>query len=138
MGQATILLVDDEENITRALSRILSSEPWQILCANSALQGLEILASTKVNVVISDEQMPHMDGPTFLAEVHRLYPGTMRMILTGQNNPEASLQALKEGRSLQYRAEVFRFFNKPCPADELIGGIRDALAEQQQTSAQSK
>jgi len=125
------LLVDDEENITRALKRILAPEPWRVLSANSGAQGLQILATTPVDVVISDEQMPHMDGPTFLAEVHRLYPRIMRMILTGQNSPEASLQAIKEGRSLQYRAEVFRFFNKPCPAEDLISGIHDALDQQQ-------
>ncbi len=134
MNTHTILLVDDEENVTRALSRILICEPFEVLCASSGKQGLEILATTDVNVAISDEQMPHMDGPTFLSEVHRLYPHIIRMILTGQNSPEASLQALREGRSLHYRAEVFRFFSKPCRAEDLISGIHDAL-ERQRTGA---
>ncbi len=131
MNQHTILLVDDEENVTQALTRVLACEPYQVLCANSAVEGLDILATTHVDVVISDEKMPHMDGPTFLAEVHRLYPNITRMILTGQNSPEASLQALSEGRSLHYRAEMFRFFTKPCQAQELISGIREALIQQQ-------
>ena len=133
MNYNTILLVDDEENITQALSRVLACEPLRVLCANSGKQGLEILAANDVDVVISDERMPHMDGQTFLAEVHRLYPRTIRMILTGQNNPEASLQALSEGRSLHYRAEVFRFLTKPCRSEDLISSIHEALDEQQLT-----
>ena len=127
MTQQTVLLVDDEENVTRALARLLAFEPYRILCANSAREALEMLAENEVQVVISDERMPQMDGPTFLAEVHLRYPHITRMILTGQNSPEAALQALNEGRSLHYRAEVFRFFNKPCQAEDLIGGIREAL-----------
>ena len=134
MNHNTILVVDDEENVTQALSRMLASEPYQVLCANSGKQGLEILATTQVDVIISDEKMPHMDGPTFLAEVHRLYPNIIRMILTGQNTPEASLQALSEGRSLHYRAEVFRFFAKPCSTQDLISGIRDALKQIEHSS----
>ena len=70
---AKVLLVDDEENILRALQRVLRREPWELTTASSGEDALEILAEQKFDLVISDARMPGMDGPTLLAEIRRKY-----------------------------------------------------------------
>jgi DNA-binding NtrC family response regulator len=118
---ATILLVDDEPNITDALKRALRREPFEFLTATSAAGGLQLLALQHVDVVVSDEQMPGMSGSEFLAIVREKFPHTIRMILSGQASLEAAVRAINEG-------EVYRFFLKPCNPTDLIFTIQQALA----------
>jgi DNA-binding NtrC family response regulator len=118
---ATILLVDDEPNVTDALKRALRREPYKILTATSGAAAQEILAGQHVDVVISDEQMPGMSGSVFLSAVRKQYPHTIRMILSGQASLEAAVRAINEG-------EVYRFFLKPCNPVDLSFTVQQALA----------
>jgi two-component system, probable response regulator PhcQ len=118
--KATVLLVDDEPNVTEALKRALRREPYEILTAASGSAGQTILESQHVDVVISDEQMPGMSGSEFLSLVRKKYPRTIRMILSGQASLEAAVRAINEG-------EVYRFFLKPCNPTDLIFTIQQAL-----------
>ena len=117
---ATILLVDDEINVTEALKRSFRREPYTFVTATSGEAALQVLASRHVDVVVSDEQMPGMSGSEFLATVRALYPHTIRMILSGQASLEAAVRAINEG-------EVYRFFLKPCNPTDLIFTVQQAL-----------
>jgi len=117
---AVILLVDDEPYVTDGLKRALRRETYTILSATSAVEAQRLLENHPVDVVISDEQMPGMPGSEFLAFVRREYPGTIRMILSGQASLEAAVRAINEG-------EVHRFFLKPCDPAVLMLTIRQAL-----------
>jgi DNA-binding NtrC family response regulator len=118
---ATILLVDDEPNVTEALKRALRREPYEVLTATSGAAAQELLERHHVDVVVSDEQMPGMSGSVFLADVRKKFPHTIRMILTGQASLEAAVRAINEG-------EVYRFFLKPCNPTDLISTMQQALA----------
>jgi len=118
---ATILLVDDEPNVTDALKRALRREPYEILTAVSGAAALELLERNHVDVVISDEQMPGMSGSVFLSTVRKQFPHTIRMILSGQASLEAAVRAINEG-------EVYRFFLKPCNPTDLAFTVQQALA----------
>jgi len=118
---ATILLVDDEPNVTDALKRALRRESYEILTAISGAAAQEILERHPVDVVISDEQMPGMSGSVFLSAVRKQFPQTIRMILSGQASLEAAVRAINEG-------EVYRFFLKPCNPTDLAITIQQALA----------
>lgn len=118
---ATILLVDDEPQVTDALKRALRREPYEILTATSGAAGQELLERCRVDVVISDEQMPGMSGSEFLSAVRKKFPHTIRMILSGQASLEAAVRAINEG-------EVYRFFLKPCNPTDLIITVQQALA----------
>lgn len=61
--ERTLLLVDDEENIIAALSRVLRREAYTILRAENGAEGLDILARYPVGVIISDHRMPGMTAP---------------------------------------------------------------------------
>lgn len=120
-SNATILLVDDEANVTDALKRAFRQEPYEFLTATSGAAALELLGRHPVQVVISDEQMPGMSGSEFLSTVRKRYPHTIRMILSGQASLEAAVRAINEG-------EVYRFFLKPCNPTDLMFTVQQALA----------
>jgi len=120
----TVLFVDDEPNVTEGLKRFLRKEPYKMLSAESAKEALEILATEKVDVVVSDEKMPGITGSEFLALVCKKYPDTIRMMLTGQLSMATAINAINEG-------EVYRFFIKPCNEQELAYAIRQALKQKE-------
>lgn len=118
--RASILLVDDETHVTDALSRHFPKQRYEILRASSAAQALEVLAARPADVIVSDERMPKESGTELLAKVRRLYPNTIRIVLSGQASLEAAVRAINEG-------EVYRFFLKPCNPTDLIFTIQRAL-----------
>ena len=118
--QHAVLVVDDEPDVRDMLTQALSREPYEVLCADSAEEALDIIAREPVDVVLSDEKMPGMSGTEFLAIVRRQYPDTIRMILTGHASLESAIHAINEG-------EIYRFFTKPCNMVDLMVTIRQAL-----------
>jgi response regulator RpfG family c-di-GMP phosphodiesterase len=112
-----VLCVDDEPFVLESLAALLGRS-FEIIGAQSAAQGLALLRqSESFAVVLSDMLMPHTDGASFLEQVQKISPHTIRLLLTGRSDLDTAIQAVNRGR-------VFRFLTKPCPADEL----RDAVA----------
>ena len=81
-AEKTILLVDDEANIIKAIKRLLRRDGYNILTATGGQAGLDILKQHKVGVILSDQRMPEMSGVEFLSQVKELYPDTVRMLVT--------------------------------------------------------
>ncbi len=120
---ASLLLVDDEENILRSLQRVLRREPWELTTATSGEEALAAMAEQEFDLVISDARMPGMDGPTLLAEVHQKYPGCIRILLTGYADITSTIKAINDG-------QIYRYISKPWDDDELRLIIRQAVAFQ--------
>ena len=118
--QPTILFVDDEPGILKALRRLFIDEEWRILSAESGSAGLEILAAERVDLVVSDVRMPEMDGVEFLSQVKQLYPWIVRIFLSGYAEHECIAKALAEGTALQ-------ILPKPWNDEELYEVIKNAL-----------
>jgi diguanylate cyclase (GGDEF)-like protein len=116
----TLLIVDDESNILSALRRALRLAGMRILTAGSALEAFEILATNDVQVVISDQRMPQMNGIEFLSRVRDLYPDTVRMVLSGYTDVDSILESINRGT-------VFRFLTKPWDDALLLEHIDDAF-----------
>ena len=116
----TLLLVDDEENILSALRRLLRKDGYTILTAGSGQAGLDLLASEKVDVIISDQRMPNMLGTVFLKKAQELSPDSVRMILSGFTDLESVTSAINEGA-------VYKFLTKPWDDEILRLSIREAL-----------
>ncbi len=122
---ARVLLVDDEESVTRCMSMALRKSPLRIQCANSGLEALELLGKGPFDVVVSDERMPGMAGSELLTQVRSRYPETVRIILSGQASLEAAVRAINN-------AEIYRYLMKPCSAQELASTIQEALEVREQ------
>jgi len=69
-----ILFVDDEAQMLTALARVFRGRQFEVTTANSAKEGLSLLADKQFDVIISDMRMPEMDGAHFLAESCILAP----------------------------------------------------------------
>lgn len=120
---ATLLLVDDEDNILNSLRRVLRNEPYRLLTAGSGEAALALLEQQPVDLVISDARMPGMDGATLLAEVQQRWPQCLRILLTGYADITTTVKAINEG-------QIYRYISKPWDDDELRLIIRQALAFQ--------
>jgi putative nucleotidyltransferase with HDIG domain len=117
----TILLVDDEENILRALQRLLMDEEFEIETATSGEAALEKLKTLgNVGLIVSDQRMPGMNGAEFLGRSQEFAPHAQRILLTGYSDINATIEAINKGGA-------GRYLSKPWNDDELVGAIRDAV-----------
>lgn len=121
---ATLLLVDDEASILSSLRRLFRLAGHHTLIAESGPTALELLASHPVDLVISDMRMPGMDGATFLAEVRKRAPDTVRILLTGYSDMQSTITAINEG-------EIYRYVSKPWDDQDLTLLVRDALRQRE-------
>ncbi|RKX19212.1 MAG: hypothetical protein DRP51_07800 [Candidatus Zixiibacteriota bacterium] len=83
-GNKTVLIVDDEEMIRNLLKNTLEREKYDVLTADSGVTALKVLASNRINVVISDIQMSNMDGFELLVQIKSHYPDVPVLMITGQ------------------------------------------------------
>ena len=116
----TVLFVDDELNILKALQRLLRSEPMNVVCASRGSEALELLDKTNAQVVVSDQRMPEMSGVDFLAQVRERRPDVVRMMLTGYTEMDVAVEAINRG-------EIYRLITKPWNDNELRATIRQAF-----------
>jgi putative nucleotidyltransferase with HDIG domain len=111
-----IVFVDDELNILQAMRRSFHSmrNEWNMEFLSSGAAALESLAKAAADVIVSDMRMPGMDGWQLLAEVKRLYPTTVRLVLSGHADPSSVMLAV--GTAQLYLA-------KPCESGSLKAAI---------------
>lgn len=118
--ERTLLLVDDEENITSSLVRLLRRDGYRILCANSGEAGLDMLAQNEVGVIISDQRMPGMTGVEFLSKVRELHPDTVRIVLSGYTELDTVTDAINRGA-------IYKFLTKPWEDELLRANVEEAF-----------
>jgi len=118
----TLLFVDDEVGVLRALRRIFLDENYQILTAANAAEALEILGKQKVQLVVSDHRMPGVTGAQLLKEIKERWPETIRIMLTGYADVQSIMGAVNEGA-------VYKFITKPWNDEDLRLTISLALQQ---------
>ncbi|MBK9037092.1 MAG: response regulator [Myxococcales bacterium] len=102
----TLLIVDDEASITRALARVLAAPGRRVLTAQAPGEALAIVEREPIDVVISDKDMPEMTGLALLAAIRARQPLAIRMMLTGRATLDSALAAIND-------QGVFRYLTKP-------------------------
>ncbi len=118
--EGTLLFVDDEQNILRALKRLFRPLRYRIFTALGGGLGLEVFEKEQIDLVISDMRMPEMDGAAFLKQVAAHWPDTVRILLTGYADMESTIRAVNEGH-------IYRYINKPWEEHDLILTVKQAL-----------
>ena len=116
----TLLLVDDEVSITRALTRVLRADGYRILSAASAAEAMEMLSLHDVQVIIADQRMPHVSGTQFLTEAKAIRPNTVRILLSGYSDAVSVMDAINRGT-------IYKFLTKPWDDDDIRLQVRDAF-----------
>jgi CheY-like chemotaxis protein len=131
MSKPVILCVDDEvfilETLERQLKRAFKNN-YIYEFAESGDEALEIIEELYQNnvdiiVIVSDWLMPGLRGDEFLITVHRNFPNTIKIILTGQAD-ELAIERVQE------QANLYSYLQKPWENDELIEVIKSGLATQ--------
>lgn len=120
----SVLLVDDEPNILGALNRTLRREGYRLLTASDGNQALALMQNEPIDLVVSDERMPGMDGAELFGHIQQHWPDCRRLMLTGHADLSSTIRAINEGH-------VYRYIAKPWNDDELRLTIRQALDHQQ-------
>lgn len=115
-----ILFVDDEKQILRSIERLFFDSDCEIFTADSAEAAFDILADQHVDMVVSDMRMPGMDGYKLLCEVKKLYPSTLRAILSGYSDEKVVMRAIQKNIAKMY-------IYKPWENQELLGIFEQAF-----------
>jgi two-component system, sensor histidine kinase and response regulator len=115
----TILYVDDEEQ-NLIVFKATFRPHFNVLTATSAADGLTLLESNDVDVIVTDQRMPGRTGVEFLGDVVQRWPEPVRMVLTGYADMQAVVDAINMGR-------VYRYIAKPWDEADLKMTLDDAV-----------
>lgn len=117
-----VLMIDDDSNILESHRRLLRSR----FAVETALGGEAALKIMEMGapfaVVVSDIKMPRMSGIDLLGTIKKLYPETIRMVLTGYADLEMAISVVNKG-------DIFRFLTKPCDQIDLIKAIEAGIEQ---------
>ena len=111
-----ILVVDDEENTRLGLSKLLSADGYQVTAVTNGFEALEQMKKRTIELVITDMNMPGMNGLLFLKEISHSFPHMKVIMITAYGGVESYLEAMNLG--------AFEYLNKPIKMKELNAVIR--------------
>jgi diguanylate cyclase (GGDEF)-like protein/PAS domain S-box-containing protein len=103
--QPAVLVVDDDRDHLLLTRLLLQQDGHHVIDTTSTRDAFELLATRRVDIIVSDQSMPGMDGVEFLRRVKLMYPHAMRIMLSGAGDFDAATAAINEG-------EVHKFFIK--------------------------
>ena len=116
-----ILVVDDEENARLGLSKLLSNEGFLVDSVSNGYEALNYLRQQEVNLIVTDINMPEMNGITFLKELNKNFPNSNVIMITAYGGVESYIEAMNLG--------AFEYINKPVKIDELKSILRKIFKE---------
>jgi len=117
----TVLIVEDDEEMRNLLEDELREARYDVVAATSAVEALERMGRSTVDVLVTDNMMPGMKGRELLAEVRARDPEIPVVIITGFGSVEAAVDAMRGG--------AFHYVTKPFRMDDLLSTVSDALRE---------
>jgi two-component system, NtrC family, response regulator HydG len=118
-GKEAILVVDDTPSTLEVLQRSLTAEGYTTYTALNAVDALNLLDGTSVDLVITDLKMPKISGIDLIRHVRENYKDTAVMMITGYATVESAVEALKSGAE--------EYVPKPFTDNELLAAVRRVL-----------
>ncbi len=112
MEKQTVLFVDDDERVLASLKRLLRTEPYRALFAQSGQAALDLMERESIHVIVTDLGMPGIDGLELLKHVEQKYPESIRLVLSGLDDRASIIDAINRGN-------VYRYILKPWDNTEL-------------------
>ncbi len=121
--QSKILIVDDEQMVTKTLDMLLGLEGFSYVTTyNNPIDALEWLKDNEVDLIISDFYMPQLNGIDFFTKAIKLQKDVSTILLTGYADKENAIRAINE-------IGIFKYIEKPWDNDNLIINIKNALTQ---------
>lgn len=115
-----ILIVDDDKLVLTFTADVLQQIGSTPIVTTSPLEALEIVATHPIAVVVSDHNMPEMNGNELLTRIKEISPSTTRIMMTSAADLNVALSAINSG-------EVFRFLPKPWKVNDMVKAVKDGL-----------
>ncbi|MCX7942945.1 MAG: sigma-54 dependent transcriptional regulator [Deltaproteobacteria bacterium] len=107
-----ILIVDDEKNIRRTLSMILSEEGYYIEEADTAKEALDKLRKDDFDLILLDLKLPDDDGVRLIDDIKSISPSTYIIMISGHGSIQNAVEAIKKG--------AYDFFEKPLDRERIL------------------
>jgi len=114
-----LLIVDDEETVTRFYRRTLASQGYEVVCTRSGNDAIELVRTSPFDAVLSDISMPEMNGIQLLRAVRKLDLDLPVILVTGEPHLDTAIQALRHG--------ALRYLVKPVKPQELLDVVAHAV-----------
>ncbi|MBN1179134.1 MAG: sigma-54-dependent Fis family transcriptional regulator [Anaerolineae bacterium] len=127
--KANILVVDDDAGVRNGLQRILGGVGYATTGAETAEDALERLVGDAFDLVLTDLQMPGMDGLALLEEIKQISPDIPVVMITAYGSMDVVIRALRSG--------VSDFVTKPFKPEDLLGIVEREVARYQRAASQS-
>ena len=118
-AKRTILIIDDQLTVCYSISRLLETEGYHAVVANSGEEGLGLLEAMPVDLIIMDVRMPGMDGLETLQRIRDIKPDMQVIMMTAFSTTEKAIEAMRLG--------AYDYIAKPFENEELLLRLRDAL-----------
>ena len=120
----TVLVVDDDENIGKAVRRTLKTKGIHTAFAGSGQEALNIIRNAAVPfaVVLSDQRMPGMKGHEFLEKCIEFLPDSIRILMSGYADLDSMIESVNKGR-------IHRFIAKPWKNKDLLNTVQESLEQ---------
>jgi CheY-like chemotaxis protein len=114
-----VLIVDDDEICREILQNVIVQQGVEVSVAVDGLDGLEKLTAEPFDILITDINMPRMDGLALLREARQRYPHILTIIITGYGSLESAIEAMRQG--------TYDYIQKPFKLDEIAITARNAV-----------
>jgi CheY-like chemotaxis protein len=119
-AKRTVVIAEDDHEVAQALGRIVRMLGHNALIASNGLEALELLRTNKVEVLLSDVDMPEMDGVTLATHARSEMLAPIRILLTANSRLDVAIKAINTG-------EIHKYVQKPWKLDELIAILEDSF-----------
>ena len=119
MSQSHILVIDDDAAVRQVLLETLTGEGHQVTVMSSGLEGVEAVKDQPVHVVLTDLQMPGIDGLETIDRISKVDSKIIAIVMTGYGTVDYAVRAMKAG--------AFDFITKPFEPDTVAVVVRKAL-----------
>ena len=124
MKKYSILIVDDEENVSKLLKKIFIKEGYRAHTAASGVEALNIIDSNEIDVIITDIKMPGISGIELLKKVNEIDPSILFIIITAFATLDTAIEALRMGAK--------DYITKPFDLEEIISSVKKILANKEE------
>jgi len=114
-----VIIIDNEKEITEALSEMLALEGFNVTAFQCAQEALTLLATNTAAVVLTDVRMPKMDGMTLLNNIQKLDSSIPVILMSGHGDIPMAMQAMREG--------AYDFLEKPLQPKHLLAQLTRAV-----------
>jgi DNA-binding NtrC family response regulator len=126
LGGKSILIIDDNAGMLRALDKVLTGEGASVISSAWAADAIEILTARQewIDLVITDLRMPLLTGMTVVYAVHEVFPELPVIVLTAFGSPDVKDECLRQG--------AMAVLEKPLNTSQLLNVIEDVFASQKE------